>query len=126
MTNQRGDIIRASANCKMIAWSFNWDTSHARLGQETSSSIHSRTRTRFEGVADFDPKPRSGSYKCGYHSFLLRFCQRRHVSPVTQFAKSSYTPIIIYVRILFLMRTTILLKQSELEIISIGNSSKPY
>jgi hypothetical protein len=33
-----------------------------RLGRETaSSSIHSRTRTKFDdGAADFDPKPRSG------------------------------------------------------------------
>lgn len=38
-------------NCKAIARPFNWDTSLARLGQEASSSIHSRTRTRFEGVA---------------------------------------------------------------------------
>lgn len=38
-------------NCKAIARPFNWDTSLARFGQEASSSIHSRTRTRFEGVA---------------------------------------------------------------------------
>ena len=44
-------FFSSKVNCKAIARPFNWDTSLARFGQEASSSIHSRTRTRFEGVA---------------------------------------------------------------------------
>jgi hypothetical protein len=95
---------RKDANCKAIRRSFNWDTNLARLGQKTSSSIHSRTRTRFEGAADFDPKPRSGSSIRGYHSFSLPLCQRRHTSPARQFAKQlhahrSFTFIFLRMRL---------------------------
>lgn len=84
---------RKGANCKAIGRPFNWDTSLARLGQKTSSSIHSRTRTRFEGAADFDPKPRSGSSIRGYHSSSCCRSVSENIPHLHANSPSNYTPV---------------------------------